>query len=688
MITNGRIEPVDREFLFMLRESKSVVKRTFAEWLEQVLYIPSGLHAGERFTFDTQPVTRLWADCIDSGLWTEYVHTGPSQYGKSLLGYVAPLVYSLAELREHCVMGVPMADMAAAKWERDILPVLQASPELRSLIPTTGSGSAGGKIRDMVTLGNGVILKIMSAGGDDVNKAAFTSRIVAITEAARFSEGASSSVESNPYSQLQARQRSYPTALRRTYLEGTLTVEEELPWSLRENSTKSQILSPCPHCHAAILPTREHLKGWQEARSDKEARDKAYFVCPECEHKITERDRVASVRNCRIVHDGQTMTRKGKVTGKMPESLRLWFHVTGWHNLLLSPGDLAIDEWNAAQIPEDSPRKAEEEKKLCQFVWSKPYIPPRTEQIILDPRAISGRLLPIRKGTAPRNTMYLTTGVDMGSRLGWFVTLAICTDGTLHVVDYDSFEIHSEKFGVEAAMLLALRELRDVLAVGYRTEDGRQLPPRQVWVDAGYMPKPVLEFTRESQNGANGRNGWIMAAIGRGETQMEKTRYTAPKKSGNEVREVDRHGLFHVSYVIARRTWEITFDSDAFKCAVHSAILAELGKPGSITLPTESEKTLKRIINHWTNEQLVSQWDPKKGQVERWHKKGQNHLLDSTAMALGAAYRLGYSPMAMAPDETTQKILPEGTAAPKPNAKPTDQSKASSSWYGDDSEQD
>ncbi len=55
-------------------------------------------------------------------------------------------------MAENYVLGVPFADMAANKWELDVKPVMQASPELRRLLPTAGAGSAGGKIRDMITL--------------------------------------------------------------------------------------------------------------------------------------------------------------------------------------------------------------------------------------------------------------------------------------------------------------------------------------------------------------------------------------------------------------------------------------------------------------------------------------------------------------------------------------------------------
>lgn len=685
---SGRLETIDRELLLCLRESRSIVKRTYTEWLEEVFCIPTGLYKGERFSFDTQPVERLWADCIDSGNWTEFVRTGPSQCGKSLMGYVSPTVYHLHELRDDVVMGVPMADMGAMKWERDFLPVLNASPDLRGLIPISGSGSGGGKIRDMVTLGNQQVMKIMSAGGDDVNKAAFTGRVVAITEAARFSEGAESSVEADPFAQLQARQRAYPEALRRTYIEGTLTIEEELPWSLRETSTKSQIVTPCPHCGQYVLPGREHLRGWQEAKTDKEARDAAYFVCPQCEEKITDEQRVRSVRNCRIVHDGQTIDKKGRVRGPIPNTLRLWFHVQAWHNLLLKAGDVAVDEWKASKIPDDSPRYEINQRKLCQFVWAVPYVPPRSENVQIDSKELWQRQLPyprqpdepsLPRGKAPADTVYLTTGVDMGSRIGWYVTLAIRSNQMIHVVDYDSFEVPSETLGLDNAFIYSLQQLRDMLQAGYITEDGRTLSPKQVWVDAGYCPAAVLEFVRQS---GTSRKGWIFAALGRGQTQMNRTNYLAPKRTGNEVREIDQDGLWHLSYVPSKRSWEITFDADTFKLMVQAGLVCDLGNPGAITLFAGTKQTHYRIAAHWTNEQLRERWDPKKGLVKEWHKKGQNHLLDATGNALGAAVRVGYSPIRIV-EEVHDPNPPQASAIEpaKPQPTATTKNKTSSSWY-------
>ncbi len=332
------------------------------------------------------------------------------------------------------------------------------------------------------------------------------------------------------------------------------------------------------------------------------------------------------------------------MTGPLPRTSRLWFHVQGWHNLLLQIGDIAADEWKAAQIPDDSPRYDAAQKKLCQFVWSKPYVPPRTDESeLIDAKELWQRQLPLPRGKCPADTLFLVTGVDLGTRISWYTTLAVRANGMLHVVDYDSFEIPSEKFNIDRAYVIALNQLWDYLSAGYITEDGRTLVPRQMWIDAGNKPKGVLDFVRMKNK--DGRRGTIFACIGRGQSQMDRSNYIAPKKTGNQVREIDQDGTMAFVIRSIQRSWEITCNADEFKLAVQSAITCELGNPGAMTLFAGTQKTHYRITAHWTNEQRRIEWDPKRGFVKVWHKKGQNHLLDATAYAYGAAIRCGFSPI-------------------------------------------
>lgn len=243
---------------------------------------PGGPHGGESYQDEWQPVLGLLWDELDRNYWWEVVITAIVQGSKSFGGLVVPTLRDVFELRYEPIVGVPEADMFADKWDKDFRPVLEASPALEELIPEKGSGAKGGRAKDRVTLGNGVDIKVMSRGGQATNKAGYTSPRLRITEAAGFSAASSSEKdeEADPYRQLVARLGAFKLTdpRRLVMIEGTGTVAEALPWRLRGDdedakliSSRSRIVSPCPHCRAWISPEREHLVGWQEAQRDRKS---------------------------------------------------------------------------------------------------------------------------------------------------------------------------------------------------------------------------------------------------------------------------------------------------------------------------------------------------------------------------------------------------------------------------------
>src|SRR5690606_20097547 len=119
------------------------------------------------FRIAHNPWSGLWFDAVDSGRWPMCVLTGPTQSGKSLCGFVCPTLFKAHALREEVVCAIPEGDMVDDKWQRDFLPVMRKSPDLEWLIPEKGAGSLGGAVRDRVTLGNHVMLKMMTRGGKD-----------------------------------------------------------------------------------------------------------------------------------------------------------------------------------------------------------------------------------------------------------------------------------------------------------------------------------------------------------------------------------------------------------------------------------------------------------------------------------------------------------------------------------------
>lgn len=631
------MDPTTDELLWCLGNARSRRLRTMREFAEAEIVIPDGEYKGRKFRIERQPFAGPLFDAIDSQQWYEAFISGPSQSGKTLMAFVLPAAYHLAELGETYIVGVPDMRMANNKWKVDIEPVFRASPWLEKLLPVTGPGSRGGAVEDTVTLNNGAVLKFMTAGGDDAAKAGFTSRCVGVTEAARFSKVGETSVEADPLRQLQARQRSYDRSRRRLYVEGTTTNELELPLTARPQSTRSRLLVPCPHCETWIAPGREDLHGWQAAKSEIEAADNASFFCPACGEAITDEERTAANRAVKLLHDGQAIDRQGRVSGDLPATTRLWFQWHAFHNLFVRTGDFGAEEWRAAQLDEESTERQNAEKMLCQFVHSLPYTPPALEDVVLSATAVRERTSEFPRGLLPPDTTHFTLGIDCGKWTAWWLALAFRACGELHVVDYGALDVvtDDQRQDVKLALLNALRGMRDTIDVGWvlaGTSTNRL--PDAVWIDSGYLPKVVFSFIRESQHER------YLPSLGRGSSQLAKYKYVHPKKVTTEVRKVGDQ--WHVRRNQAERCYQVTFNADYWKLDIQERASTPVGQPGALALFQAPAKEHTKLAKHFASEQLKREFVPGKGMKEYWHKTGANHLLDCAAQAAAAGNYAGF----------------------------------------------
>lgn len=127
------------------------------QWAEDTIIIPAGPCKGEPFRCDTQPFARLFLDEVDTGQWERIATTGPTQTGKSLICYVIPVLYHLFAVVETVAAGLPNLNIAQDKWAEDFLPVIEAAPALRELLPIRGEGSRGGVGQGFGRAGRGVV---------------------------------------------------------------------------------------------------------------------------------------------------------------------------------------------------------------------------------------------------------------------------------------------------------------------------------------------------------------------------------------------------------------------------------------------------------------------------------------------------------------------------------------------------
>lgn len=655
------VAPIRRQFAAMLRDAISPVRRSLRQFLAEDIWLPDGPRKGEPFRFETQPFTGLLVDEIDSGRWPEIFVAGPSQSGKTLIGHVVPPVWVVSELRRNIVVAMPDMRMVTNKWTVDFQPVFEASPKLRDLLPTSGPGSRGGTIKDTVKLTNGAIIKFMTAGGDDTSRAGFTAEGgVFGTEAARFSHAGEASVESDPLDQLRARMQSMQRHERRLIVEGTLTTEAEYPWRAREHSTQSQILTPCPHCHKWIAPGREHLVGWEDARSEIEAGEKAWWSCPACGQDITDDERAAANRAAKLVHIGQSIDRRGRVVGAPPQTERLWFHWSAWHNLLLNARDLAPDLWKAARLEPESEAAELAERKLSQFVFSVPYTSPSLVVEAMQPGDVARNAAELPKGDCPSDTRWLTVACDVGMYLLHWVVIAWRRNGGAHVCDYETIPVLTKgedtASGRKAALNKRLREALDVLrnrcSTGWGGSQGRIAPDR-ILIDAKYFSNTV--------------HGWCLAAaakglpffpsIGYGTAQGDGRKYSHPGKKTNEIRYVGEN--YHLKRHRVHRTMAFHNDADFWKSRVHRMLKVEPEQAGCLTLFSDPQYSHRTFERHLLAEHMERKPHPKHGSVDVWVNPGDkpNHFGDATYMACVGGHHAGFRFEGAPDDEATTPLV-------------------------------
>lgn len=587
------------------------------QFAEEEIVLPTGPYQGQRFRVSRQPWTGLYFDEVDSGRWRRSNVTGPSQAGKTLIGSAIPVAYHLFEYCETTIYGAPTMDMAADKWQQDILPVIVAS-RYRDLLPDRGAGSKGGKVGS-IQFKHGPTLRFMSGGGDDKVRAGFTARVGVLTETDGMDEAGGSSRETDKVGQIEARTNAYGNGAR-IYLECTTSTEEGRTWKELKQGTDSRIVLPCIHCAAWVTPEREHLVGWQDATSVVEAAEKSMLVCPSCGGIWDEADRETANQKAKLVHRGQEVAPDGTIIGLVPRTNTLGFRFTAVNNLLVSMSRVAEEEWSAPRNTDSTLA----DRKLRQFYWT---LPSESESITLtelDVMTIAKRISDVPRGRIPVDTRKLTIGIDVGKWLCHWVLLAFRDGGTPHVAEYGRLEVPSQSMAEELAIMNTLRRFRDeVCKIGWPSlaENTSNLLSNLTLVDSGNWESTVVAFCQESGVGFLPSKGFGVQQLGRRKI-MHEPGYEAVKQSAGHVL--------------------VEINADHWKTQVHARIQTPTGQPGGLTLfhgtPTEHLSFAK----HLTAEKRVEEFIAGRGLVTRWEAINRNnHFLDALALAMVAGHGVG-----------------------------------------------
>jgi phage terminase large subunit GpA-like protein len=608
--------------------------RSMLAFAEEEIIVPAGPFEGLRFSAKRQPFARCWFDAVDSGRWNRFVALGPVQTGKTLIAGIIPVIHGIFELGETVVFGLPDMSMAADKWRNDLLPVIERT-KYRDLLPRRGAGSRGGTV-EAVRFANGAELKFMSGGGSDKSRAAYTARIICITEVDGLARGSARSVETDQAAQIEARSDAYPTT-KRVFIECIVSTKEGRIWEEYERGTASRIVMRCPKCRDFVLPEREHLRGWRDADDELAAGDRSRFYCPSCAVPWDEDDRRAALSDLVLLHSGQTVGDDGVAQGDARRTDTLGFRWSSVHSRFTTAAVLGRKEWRAAAaLDEDNAERAQ-----CQYVWSTPYESKVREMVPLDIDAVLSRTRAPARGMCPTGTDYITVGVDLGKYLAHWAAIAWRRDGTAHVIDYGREEVASVDIGTDPALMGTMRALRERFDAGWfdASLGDRPRSPDQVWIDAGWHPSTVHAFCREAA-AADPEYQLYRPCIGRGRSLAQREHYRRPTQTGNIVVQIGDE--FHFVYLKNAGLVEAMVNSDAWKTWLHGRLSVAVGKPGAMTIYDTDRKTHISYAKHLTAEKETEEFDARIGLVTRWTKvRESNHWLDASYYACAAASLCG-----------------------------------------------
>ncbi len=644
------------DMLWFLGQARPRRLRTMRQFAEDEIVIPDGPFAGRRFRCHRQPYTGLWFDQIDTGHWTRFVATGPTQSGKTVACFVIPLIYHLFEIGETVICGLPDMEMAYDKWRHDILPIVERS-RFRELLPSQGGGSRGGQVQT-IRFRNGATLKFMSGGGGDKSRAGFTARVVVITETDGMDEPGRSSREADKVSQLIARTRAYGQRSR-IYMECTVSTETGRTWQEYSGGSRSRILLPCPHCKEWVSPERDHLVGWQESETQADARKQSMFFCSACGQCWSSAERIKANKSCRLVHDGQTIDPLGNRVGELPSTDTLGFRWSAVNNLFLTAGDVGADEWRASRSSDED----NAEREMRQFVWCMPVVPTKWQDTEIATHELASRTIELPRGVVPQDATILTAAIDLGKYLDHWIVVAWSPGPRAHVVDYGRMEVASEDLGVEQATIVALRQLKEMMLGGWPrgTPSGELVHPNMVWIDSGYMTEVVYTFVREA-----GQR--FLPAIGRGAAQQRQQTYNKPTQAGSVTRHIGEG--FHINWLPTARLFLCEVDADHWKTWVHQRLSTPVGNTGAMTLFQGTPQDHLALAKHLTAEVKTEEFIAGKGVVTKWERRRrQNHWLDALYNACAVGHYCGVRLVEEAPRPAPPK-KPQQEPPHDPNHRP------------------
>jgi len=295
-------------------------------------------------------------------------------------------------------------------------------------------------------------------------------------------------------------------------------------------------------------------------------------------------------------------------------------------------------------------------KAFASEYQNKPLIESNSEanKIELDAKAIMNRLSMLSYRTVPRETQYLTTGIDIQQRILYYVTCAWIEDFGGSIVDYGTFpeQPGSEYFNAQnpsiplekvfpdytlgPQVFAGLEQLRSVPLnrLFVRDEVGEEIKVERSLVDANWnmVADAVYSFCKENESKFSPSHGKGLVA-----SSLPMESWT--KKQGEKIGDGWRIRLSTVGSGRGRHT---LIDTNFWKSRIAERLSAPKGSSNCITLYGSKSYHHQMIADHLASEYSVLTTGRGRS-VNEWKLKGgnENHYFDCLVMSAVAASQAG-----------------------------------------------
>ncbi|MCT2766593.1 phage terminase large subunit family protein [Enterobacter cloacae] len=181
--------------------------------------------------------------------------------------------------------------------------------------------------------------------------------------------------------------------------------------SLYNRGDRRRLYWPCPHCGEYFQPEMDNMTGYRDSSDPVLASEAAFLQCPACKGRITPDMKRALNMKCVWLRDGQSIDRKGQVSGDGRRSRIASFWMEGPAAAYQTWAQL-IYKYLTAEQEYESTRSEETLKTVINTDFGRPYLP-RASLEQRKSELLEQRAEDVLKRSVPDGVQFLTATVDV-----------------------------------------------------------------------------------------------------------------------------------------------------------------------------------------------------------------------------------------------------------------------------------